>query len=136
MARQAGRELLRGVPNADFSLVDQVSTASYEQSRRAPAVRKAFARRSACMRAKGFSYQDPMAADNDPAWNAGAKTPSRAEVATARADVACKRRTSLVGAWWKAKAAYQERAIGDRAERFDRIRTARTRYMANVEAHR
>ncbi|MFH8407085.1 hypothetical protein ACH4FX_20155 [Streptomyces sp. NPDC018019] len=133
--QQAERELLRGVPKVDFGVVDRVSQAAYEKSQRDPAVRKAFARWSSCMRAKGFSYADPMAANNDPAWNADAKTPTRAEIATARADVTCKRRTSLVSVWWKADIAYQKRAIKERAGQFGKIRAARTRYLANVEAH-
>ena len=36
---------------------------------------------------------------------------SAAEIATARADVACKRRTDLVGIWFSVESAYQGAAI-------------------------
>ncbi|MGY0065014.1 hypothetical protein ACWY4P_52765 [Streptomyces sp. LZ34] len=131
--QQADRELLRNVPKVDFGRLDRISADTYERSQRHPDVAKAFARWSACMRAMGFHYPDPMAANNDPGWSGTA--PSQAEIDTARADVTCKRRASLVRIWWRTEADYQERQIRQHAKWFARIRLARARYLANVDAH-
>ncbi|GAB2821855.1 hypothetical protein [Streptomyces daliensis] len=133
--REAERALLRGVPKADFELVDEISADTYDRSRRAPAVTKAFARWSACMRDRGFDYADPTAANDDARWRRTAKKPSRAEIATARADVACKRATSLVGVWWRTEAAYQKRQLRAHADDLADVREARDRYLANVARH-
>lgn len=131
--QEAARELLRNVPKVDFGRLDRISADTYERAKRHPDVVKAFARWSACMRAEGFRYPDPMAANNDPRWTGD--SPSQAEIATARADVACKRRTSLVRVWWRTEADYQERQIQRHAKWFAQIRLARTRYLTNVDAH-
>ncbi|MFI1328825.1 hypothetical protein ACH4U7_01525 [Streptomyces sp. NPDC020845] len=131
--KEAHSELLRNVPKVDFGRLDRISADTYERAKRHPDVVKAFARWSACMRAEGFHYPDPMAANNDPRWTGD--SPSQVEIATARADVACKRRTSLVRIWWRTEADYQAQQIRQHAKWFAQIRLARTRYLTNVDAH-
>ncbi|QKV96277.1 hypothetical protein HUT19_34930 [Streptomyces sp. NA02950] len=131
--KRAERELLRNVPKVDFGRLDRIAEGAYERSRRHPDVTKAFARWSACMRAKGFRYPDPMTANNDPRWKG--ESPSGTEIATARSDVACKHRTSVVRIWWRTEAELQKRQIRRHATWFARIRVARARYLANVDAH-
>ncbi|QMU69593.1 hypothetical protein [Streptacidiphilus sp. P02-A3a] len=105
----------------DPDIAESIQADSYDRSQSDPRVLKAFAAWSACMRADGYDYPSPNAATNDPRWSASAE-PSAAEIATARADVACKRRTNLVGVWASVESAYQDAAIELNA---DSLRQAR-----------
>ncbi|MEV5958224.1 hypothetical protein AB0M11_31450 [Streptomyces sp. NPDC051987] len=105
-AELGGRNGRYGNPD----IAESVQADSFTRSQSDPRVLKAFASWSACMRAGGYDYKDPNAATNDRRWAASAE-PTRAEVATAQADVACKRRTNLVGIWSSVESAYQRAAI-------------------------
>jgi hypothetical protein len=132
---QAQRTLVRGVARVDFGALDRIAEDTYEASRRAPQVRRLFAQWETCMREQGFTYPaDPMAANDDPRWDPD-KPASPAEIATARADVACKERTSLVTVWWRTEVVLQKREISRRAPWFATVRTARARYLANVSSY-
>lgn len=91
-------------------IAESIQADSFTGSQSDARVLKAFAAWSACMRASGYDYKDPDAATNDRRWAASAE-PTGAEIATAQADVACKRRTNLVGIWSSVEAAYQRAAI-------------------------
>lgn len=52
---------------------------------------------SRCMADAGFDYMQPLDALTDPRWRVEGANPSAAQIATARADIACKQRTNLVG---------------------------------------
>ncbi|MFI1753595.1 hypothetical protein [Streptomyces sp. NPDC020571] len=71
---------------------------------------------SACMSEKGFRYRDPDAAIGDSRWNLQSDAPSRGEIAVARADIACKLRTNLLGVNFAVEAEYQNAAVSDHAE--------------------
>lgn len=79
-----------------------------------------FARWSQCMSGRGFNYRRPPDANDDPRWNTDHATP--AEIETAKADVACKLETNLVGVWYAAEVAYQKRAIEKNAARLQAIK--------------
>jgi hypothetical protein len=59
---------------------------------------KAFGNWSACMKAKGFHYSDPLTPFGDAAWTKSAR-PSAQEIVVAKADVRCKQGTNLVSVW-------------------------------------
>lgn len=91
---RARATLLRGVPKVDWQLIDRTGFATYRDSRRSTAVVNSVREWSSCMRDRGFVYGDPMAANDDARWRTPG--PSRAERATAVADVRCKHRAGLV----------------------------------------
>lgn len=103
-------------------VAESIQADSFARSQRDARVLNVFEAWSACMRAKGYAYKDPNAATNDPQWAASAD-PTGAEIATAQADVACKRRTNLVGVWFSVESGYQRAAI---ALNVDALRTAQT----------
>lgn len=119
-----GRSVPRGGCNAEATtelggkngrygnpdVAEGIQADSFTRSQSDPRVLKVFAAWSACMRTSGYVYKDPDAATDDPRWSAAA-APTRAEIATAQADVACKRRTDLVGVWFSVESAYQRAAI-------------------------
>ncbi|GGR11798.1 hypothetical protein [Streptomyces netropsis] len=114
---------------ADALVVRQLNMDSFEQSKNDARVRIVLRKWSDCMKGDGFSYTDPLAAPRSMA--AGPRASAR-EIATARADVACKEKTRLIGVWSAVESAYQNRLIKERAkeltaarrEHDDRLRRA------------
>ncbi|MEU9475246.1 hypothetical protein [Streptomyces sp. NPDC048191] len=111
----AGGGIIQDSPTAvDINFKD------YVRSMADARLRAAFAKWSACMKAKGFSYPTPEAAVKDPAWNS--PKPPRRELATASADVTCKRKNNVVGTWFAVESAYEKRDIRTEAEKMTGIR--------------
>ncbi|MEU1481383.1 hypothetical protein ACFYZ8_34725 [Streptomyces sp. NPDC001668] len=143
---QAGRVALVGKPEADGSLdpdggcigeakrrlagsdaefgPDETARAlnleSYARSQKDPRVLSAFRDWSSCMAAKGYRYDSPMDAIDDPAF-AGEKA-SLTEISTARADVGCKKKTGLVRTWFDVESEWQRTEIEKHAEELARIK--------------
>ncbi|MER7344813.1 hypothetical protein ABT390_05330 [Streptomyces aurantiacus] len=130
---RAQHALVRDVPKVSSDLVNEASAAAYEKSQHTPAAQRVFGKWRACMRDRGHAYRHPMDPNEDPRWKGG--RPTRAEIATARDDVACKLRTHLVDVWWRADATLQHQAIKDSAGRFRQVEEARKRYLENVRRH-
>ncbi|MGW1620739.1 hypothetical protein [Streptomyces sp. NPDC002172] len=127
---QARTRLLAQVPDVPWDLLNQITTTSYDLARQSPAVTTAGRRWSTCMRRRGFHYADPATAADDPRWNT--RLASRAEIATARADVACKQLTGLVRTWWRTETALQNEAIARHARQFRAIAAARNQYLTRA----
>ncbi|MGW3563329.1 hypothetical protein ACWDSL_05405 [Streptomyces sp. NPDC000941] len=89
-------------------------------------VRRAFATWSKCVVDKGGKrFADPMAAYDDKGWRRGkdGNTPhTRREVATAVADVECKREHNTLGVWWAALAKRQRSDIQRNKHEYDAVR--------------
>ncbi|MFJ6082835.1 hypothetical protein ACIQI8_15660 [Streptomyces sp. NPDC092369] len=110
----------------DAELSNDINIDSFETSRKHPLVKAVFAKWSRCMRARGFSYPDPLAATGDSAWRTS--TASTKEKAAARADAECKKQNNVVGVWYTVDAALQRQAIEKNSAALAKIRKAiRTR---------
>ncbi|MFI1106202.1 hypothetical protein [Streptomyces melanogenes] len=96
-------------------LVDRLMNASYPQSMKEPDVKDVFARWSACMRARGFSYSAPMDANDDPAFRASPSGVSRHEIDTALADLDCRTTHRVAEVWHGAEARIQAHAVTENA---------------------
>ncbi|WP_331447672.1 hypothetical protein [Streptomyces xanthochromogenes] len=92
----------------------------YQQSKADSRVEDAFSAWSTCMKGKGYAYGTPNDAVNDPAWRS--PQPSPTELATARADVACKQQTNVVGIWWAVLTAYENQYIDQHAEELTKVK--------------
>ncbi|GLX48803.1 hypothetical protein Shyhy01_17530 [Streptomyces hygroscopicus subsp. hygroscopicus] len=110
-------------------IVARIKADSFERSMSDPRVTKVFARWSACMDSRGFTMHTPM--DEVPSSNGA--TPSRREIAQARADVACKARTDLVGIWFAVESAYQKAAIGQHGAELARVEAARDMTIRTID---
>jgi hypothetical protein len=75
------------------------------------------------MRAKEFRYDHPLEPPADRRFAAPGK-PAADELATAAADIECKRRTNLVGVWFTAEAAIQDGLVARNRAELRRIRQA------------
>ncbi|MFI0718259.1 hypothetical protein [Streptomyces sp. NPDC021224] len=113
-------------------LPNKLQIDTWQQSLADPAVRRAFADWSACMAARGHHYPDPVAVDNAADWQSA--SPSARELATATADVTCKRQAHVVGIWNTADTALQKAAVTRDAAALDAVRAALTATMAKVRA--
>ncbi|WP_331446463.1 hypothetical protein [Streptomyces xanthochromogenes] len=91
-------------------VVQAIMRDSYAESAKAPEVVAVFARWSACMRAKGYSYAKPTDVDDDPRFHARDGVDD-VEIATATADVACRTRIPVAKVWFEAESALQTKAI-------------------------
>lgn len=96
--------------------LEERAHASTESDARVAAVN---AQWSACMRQRGYAFTDPAAASGSPRWRQAAAAaqsdappmPAPAEIATAVADVQCKRSTDYVGTLTRVDTGYQNRLI-------------------------
>lgn len=110
-------------------IVARIKADSFERSMADPRVTKVFSAWSACMDARGFRMSTPM----DEVPSASAAAPSRQEIAQARADVACKARTNLVGVWFAVESAYQKAAIAGHGEELDQVMAARDTTLRTID---
>ncbi|MEV6638673.1 hypothetical protein [Amycolatopsis sp. NPDC051371] len=83
-----------------------LSNRGYEITRTTPPVTAAATQWSRCMAEAGFSYADPDAAVNDPAFGSGRA--SAHEIAVATRDVRCKERAEWVRTWVGVERAVQD----------------------------
>ncbi len=76
---------------------------------------------SACMSARGFGYQDPLQSIADQSWISDRRSgvASSADVATAVADLQCKRSTNLIGVAVAVQAAYDQQYIDAHTTQLD-----------------
>ncbi len=91
-------------------LAAQIQQQGFEQAQSDPRVRAVFAAWSACMRVLGYRYATPFAAAEDPRWNMAVPA-SLGEIATAKADVACKMRVNVLGVEFAVESDYENAAI-------------------------
>ncbi|MEU4831571.1 hypothetical protein [Streptosporangium sp. NPDC023615] len=129
--REAHDKLIPASATDAMRRVDDLRSRSWERSLRDSRVTAVFAAWSSCMARLGHDYPTPRAANNDAAFRTDEPTPR--EIATAVADVRCKRQTKVVPIWAAVEAAYQKQAI---AERRTELREARNTLAALVTAAR
>ncbi|TQK51944.1 hypothetical protein FBY35_2366 [Streptomyces sp. SLBN-118] len=99
-------------------------------------IRRAWATWSQCVVDKGLSrYESPDKAFADKAWHRGSggnTTRSERELATARADVECKRKHDTVREWWEARAQIQRADIERNKAAYEAVRRDLDVVRANI----
>ncbi len=128
---ESTRTLTGGGEQLYADLAQDINGQSYKESVKDSRVTKAFAAWSACMKGKGYSYKDPMQANDDPKF--AVPTVSAEEIAVATADVACKNETKLVDVWHGAEAQIQQKMINAKAKEMDAIKKAKQTALAHVQ---
>ncbi|RSM37927.1 hypothetical protein DMA12_34795 [Amycolatopsis balhimycina DSM 5908] len=119
-ATQVQHELADHNPSQENRVISLASE-SYARAEADSRVVTAFGRWRTCMTAAGFDYRDPWAANNDPVFGAG--EPTAQEIATARADVACRIAENVTGTWLAVIIAYQKRLVSQHHAELDRYRS-------------
>ncbi|MEA5360924.1 hypothetical protein VA596_15355 [Amycolatopsis sp., V23-08] len=120
---EARRRLEEGLPAAmpgeRFAELDRELYLTAQADER---VQRAMTGWRECMAESGLRYADVWAANDDVRWSAPEPTPE--EIATAKADLACRTRSGLAGTWLAVETAYQQRVISERRKEFDALATA------------
>lgn len=127
--KKAHASLLRQAPGPDTDRMYAHHRKTLAASRKRAAVSRTVRAWKACMLAKGYRYDDPYEAGADKRWW-NSRQPSPTELATAVADVACKKETRLVSVWARAEARLQREIIHTREAEFERAATAKRRQLA------
>ncbi|MFD7407503.1 hypothetical protein ACFV7R_33660 [Streptomyces sp. NPDC059866] len=112
-----------------LSPADKSTLEAWESTNRDQHAIEANASWSKCMKRSGYDYPDPYAAAADPAWlPSGApdysKKPSPREVATALADIRCKREVNYLKTWQAVETKYQLGLIHTRSKSLNEARSA------------
>jgi len=116
-------------------LVGKIRADSFAASLTDPKVTATFAKWSACMRGKGYDFPMPLEASRDFDLEGRGVTPR--EIATAKADVACKEQTDLIEIWYGFESRYQQKQIDRQVEELEQIKkehAARMRVVAEILA--
>ncbi|MEU9166335.1 hypothetical protein AB0D34_00730 [Streptomyces sp. NPDC048420] len=113
-------------------LANEINVVSYQKSQADPRVKSVFRAWSACMRDRGYSYAAPThAPGKDPRFTGPA--PTRQEIALAKADVACKRQTNVIGVWFTVDAAYQRQMMASKSRELAQAKSAIRTQTANAD---
>ncbi|MCA1220753.1 hypothetical protein, partial [Streptomyces sp. 8L] len=113
--------------NPDFVVSLKFDTLS--KGRQDPRTRAVFAAWSHCMKDKGFTYTDPLAAAGDPRWSTAAG-PTGEELRVAVADQECRGDTNVVGVWFAVDYGYQREAVQHNRARLATVRSAMAAHLA------
>ncbi|MGW5864264.1 hypothetical protein ACWFRJ_19090 [Streptomyces sp. NPDC055239] len=102
-------------------------------------VREALDTWSECLESKGVKrYKTPSDAFGDKAWgrgndHGGNTDRTKKELATATADVACKREHNTAGVWWAVRQEKQRADVARHKDAYDGVRADQARVRANVK---
>lgn len=107
------------------ALVARLRRELFVRSRTDPRVTAVNKKWAACMHERGFTYRDPAAAVDDPRWDLQNTAPTRGERAVARADVACKLRTNVLGVNFAVESELQNSAVAEHTDELNSLREQR-----------
>ncbi|WP_405016079.1 hypothetical protein OHV05_02430 [Kitasatospora sp. NBC_00070] len=129
---EARRELGIGAVGLGSPELNRISTDSFTQAQHDPRHAAVNAAWSACMKQSGYAYADIWRANNDPRWSD--RQPSALELATARADVACKLSTRVPTVLLTIETELQTTAIRRHAGALDRAGTHQAETVTRAAA--
>ncbi|MFD9885162.1 hypothetical protein ACFWZT_27280 [Streptomyces alboflavus] len=116
------------------AMVQEISGKSFEKSQQAPEVVAVFAKWSSCMKGKGHGgYKRPLDASDDPRFTDPEKV-TGAEIATAKADIACRDTYDVARTWFDAESKIQRNEIAKHLKDFDKAASATRDAVAKAKA--
>ena len=125
--REAGTDALGGKDWAAFPSPSVLPAGGPPSAAGDSRWREAQAEWSSCMKEKGFSFESPIDAIGDPAWQGGSVTAE--QISAAVADVDCKISTNLVGIGVAVQSAYDQRYIDEHRAELDAFVADRDSYL-------
>ncbi|GGQ49583.1 hypothetical protein ACFFKE_08700 [Streptomyces mutabilis] len=114
-------------------LVQQIGGDAFRQAERDPKVVAAFAQWSSCMKDKGYDYVKPMDANDDPQFS-DPSTVTDTEIATAKADVACRDKHQVEKTWFDAEAKLQQTSIAQHEDELNQVAAGTRAVVAKAKA--
>ncbi|MBT2421911.1 hypothetical protein J7F01_14900 [Streptomyces sp. ISL-22] len=118
------------LPYAD--LVQQISGDAFRQAEQDPRVLAVFNQWASCMKDKGYDYAKPMDASDDPSFS-DPNTVTSTEIATAKADVACRDQFGVEKTWFDAEVRLQQAAIAQHRDELNQVVKATRAAVARAE---
>ncbi|MEV6844241.1 hypothetical protein [Actinoplanes sp. NPDC051411] len=115
----------------DENLPSRLAADTFHQAERDSRVVKAMKEWSDCMQRSGYSYKSIWDPNNEN-WP---EPPAATEIATATADVKCKREVNLTGMWFAVEIGYQNRVVAKNSAALDillKYHAAQARNAARV----
>ncbi|MFE3146559.1 hypothetical protein ACFXJ6_07835 [Streptomyces sp. NPDC059218] len=128
--READEKLGKG-DEGSIGLAQKLNVKSYEMSMKTTQVARVFSQWSACMKERGFLYGNPLAPLNDEKF-IGEKMTEK-EKRTARLDVLCKEKVSLVSRWEAEEAKIQQQLIKVNMDALVSGKRKKDAYVENAE---
>ncbi|MFD0719312.1 hypothetical protein [Streptomyces globosus] len=98
--------------------VSKADASSFLASMKDPAVLEVFAKWSACMKAKGYVYAEPMDAHEDVRFHDPSMV-TELEIATATADVQCRAEHKVQKVWFDVETRLQQKTIKENQPAFE-----------------
>ncbi|MGP3936841.1 hypothetical protein [Nonomuraea sp. KM88] len=105
----------------DRAFVHRLGTQTFDSAWTRPAAERAVEQWSSCMAMAGFAYKGPGEAGIISRWGGPASKPTPQEIATATADVTCKKATNLVPILVRVESKLQEQVLRQEKEKFAAI---------------
>ncbi|MEL3944664.1 MULTISPECIES: hypothetical protein [Streptomyces] len=112
---RADRTLSGGKGSFYSDFAEDLGNEAFVRSMKEPKVVAVFGQWSACMKKHGYSYKAPLDASDDPRFSAPEVTPE--EIATATADIGCRKRYHVAKTWYETEVRLQNKAIEKNEER-------------------
>ncbi|WP_433891975.1 hypothetical protein [Streptomyces sp. CA-111067] len=119
-----------GADRIDTGLPGRLDAASLDRSQAEPRVRAAITAWSGCMKADGYTIDNPLNASRL-APDSDGRPAGKAAIAAAVADVDCKAKTGLVAVWFEVESSIQRQQVADNLAG---LREVRDRIDAVVKA--
>ncbi|MFF4158326.1 hypothetical protein [Streptomyces sp. NPDC001678] len=127
---EAKKELVGSGKLGSSDVAQQANFQTFTASRSVPQVKQAFEAWSSCMKGKGYSYPDPLAAISDGRFQGNSPTQPERQVATA--DVACKQQVNLIGIWFTVETSLQKELIARQRADFAAALTAKNEQLTKA----
>ncbi|MFK0016281.1 hypothetical protein [Streptomyces sp. NPDC091027] len=99
-------------------VVSKAEASSFLASKKDPAVLDVFAKWSACMKAKGYNYGEPMDAHEDVRFH-DPSVVTELEIATATADVQCRTEHKVQKVWFDVETRLQQKVVKENQPAFE-----------------
>ncbi|HET8971650.1 MAG TPA: hypothetical protein VFN19_11355, partial [Candidatus Nanopelagicales bacterium] len=128
-AGEADRALTGG-KTIDTDLIARLLDEGWSSAEADSRTQSAMAHWSACMQSAGYEFTSPWAANNEYAD----MSLSPAEVVQARADVACRHSTNLVGIWNAVEKAYEDELIAQHRTEYDTVTSLASQRLSRAKA--
>ncbi|MEU0112830.1 hypothetical protein ABZ137_03670 [Streptomyces bobili] len=117
----------------DLAFVSELNGNSFTESMQAPAVKRALADWSQCMKTEGYAAATPFeAAEIAPHTEGGMA--SKEEIAVALAEIDCKGKSDLVAVWFAEETRIQKAQIAEYQDKLSDIRTENSSAAAAANA--
>ncbi|MFE4874869.1 hypothetical protein [Streptomyces sp. NPDC056682] len=122
------------VPTVQSSeTVETITGDSYKEAAKDPKVVAVFAQWSSCMKAKGYSYREPLDTVDDSRFHDPNEV-SGLEIATAKADLECRSHNPVARVWFDAESALQTKAIKSHQRELDALKAENASTVSKASA--